>query len=258
MKLFFKLMLSIFFLLAVGCQSSTPEPEEEKMPLDLKWMRYSVEYQALCTQVYRLAWQSVKRQAATLDEDWVVVLDVDETALDNSGYQEILYKEKKDFPYFWDDWVLLEECPPVPGVKAFIDSVRSLGDNAHIAFITNRNFPLTDATRSNLTAVGLWEDGDVLLCQKGRPDTKGIRRDEVRNGTGRCEGMGPRKIIALIGDQIGDMDSYPEEKPSEEPTLQGTREEHLKEYYLNSDKWGTAYFMLPNPMYGYWTSGYQR
>ena len=141
-----------------------------------------------------------------------------------------------------------ENCPPVPGVKAFIDSVRSLGERAHVVYITNRNINLEEATYNNLREVGLWEEGDVLMCQKGRPDTKEIRRNEVTTGTGRCEGMGERLIIARIGDQVGDMEVYPENLPVEK----------YKEFFAKSGKWGTEYFMLPNPMYGYWTRGYTR
>lgn len=244
-------------VLVSSCQTSSSAPADNApvIPLDVRWVRQSVEYQALCTQVYRLAWQSVKQQSAGLERDWVVVLDVDETALDNSRYQEIIYEERQEFPYFWDEWVLQQECPPVPGVKAFIDSVRTLGPHAHIAYITNRNAPLEDATRANLKAVGLWQEGDVLLCQQSQEDSKEIRRNELRSGTGRCAGLGEKKIIALIGDQIGDMEAYPEQ---DESAGHPSWNDQLRSYYLDLEKWGTRYFILPNPMYGYWERGYQR
>ena len=131
---------------------------------------------------------------------------------------------------------------------------RPHGEHAHVAYITNRNAPLTDATRENLTSVGLWEDGDILLCQIDRADTKQIRREEVMNGTGRCDGLGQKQIVALIGDQISDMEVYPEALQASELPLSA----QFKGNYLESDKWGSRYFMLPNPMYGYWTRGYER
>lgn len=135
--------------------------------------------------------------------------------------------------------------PPVPGVKAFIDSVRSLGPHAHVAYITNRNAPLEDATRANLKAAGLWQEGDVLLCQQSHEDTKEIRRSELSSGTGRCAGRGEKQIIALIGDQIGDVEAYPER---DEATGHPSWNEQLRSYYLDLEKWGTHYFILPNPI----------
>ena len=112
----------IFLLFAAGCQTSSTE-EPAVYPIELKWVRHSIEYQSMCLQTYQAAWKAVKARSATLSRDWAVVLDVDETALDNSRYQEILYEKSEAFPFYWDGWVMEENCPPVPGVKAFIDSV---------------------------------------------------------------------------------------------------------------------------------------
>lgn len=231
--------------------TTAPAPVPVTQPaLEVQWMRQSVEYDAICIQTYRAAWQAVKAQAAVLQEDWAVVLDVDETVLDNSRYQEILYEQKRQFDYAsWDEWVQRRECPPVPGAKAFLDSVRTLGRFAHIVYITNRKAHLDEPTRENLRQTGLWRDDDVLLCQRDGQDSKEARRQEVLNGTGRCEGRGKRLIIALVGDQLLDMEPYPE-GISISP-------ENFKAHYRHSPYWNTRYFMLPNPMYGYWVDGYK-
>lgn len=242
----FKSLLSYMalFIFLCGCQS-TPSPTS-KYPLDLMWVRQSVEFEAICIQTYRAAWKSVKSRAASEQQDWAVVLDVDETTLDNSGYQEILFEQNREFPYYWDDWVRKEVCPAIPGVKAFLDSVHSSGKFAHVVYITNRHAILEEATRNNLQKAGLWQEGDLLLCQENKQDTKEIRRNEVIRGTGHCEGMGKRILLASIGDQLVDMEVYP---PN---VLPGD----YKNYYRDSDKWGSQYFILPNPMYGYWARGY--
>ena len=85
-------LIILFF--SAGCQNSSNE-EPAVYPIELKWVRHSIEYQSLCLQTYQAAWKAVKARSATLDEDWAVVLDVDETALDNSRYQEILYEKKR-------------------------------------------------------------------------------------------------------------------------------------------------------------------
>ncbi len=248
----FSLVLLLLLVVAgvVGIQQyqSGRAPAERPYPLELKWIRHSVEYAAICTQTYRQAWASVKQQTAGLREDWVVILDVDETVLDNSGYQDSLYQRNIKFPEYWDDWVREEKCPPVPGAKAFLDSVRTLGKYAHIAYITNRNAPLEAATIRNLRKTGLWRDGDILLCQQSREDTKEIRRQEVVNATGRCSGLGKKRIIALIGDQLADVMTYP---PNVAP-------EDYRPHLENLPEWGNKYFILPNPMYGYWARRYSR
>lgn len=239
----------LVFLLLAACSHTRPEPDvgQTLLPLDIRWVRETVEYVAICEQVYRMGWQAVKAAAAQQTGDWVVVLDVDETVLDNSMYQVEISRRGEPFTAAsWDKWVWREEATPVPGAKAFLDSVRSLGPRAHIAFITNREATQEAPTIRNLQAYGLWRDGDVILCRRDRSDSKEIRRQEVRQGTGRCEGLGPRQIVALFGDQLFDM----EERPA------GLSVPELIRHYSGKDEWGTRYFMLPNPMYGYWERGY--
>ena len=55
--------------------------------LETRWVRDSVEYWTLTRQVYRTALQQVTAHAAETKGAWAVVLDVDETVLDNSAYQ---------------------------------------------------------------------------------------------------------------------------------------------------------------------------
>ncbi|MFQ5629448.1 MAG: 5'-nucleotidase, lipoprotein e(P4) family [bacterium] len=211
-------------------------------------MRSSVEYAAICEQTYRAAWQSMKKMAANMNDHWAVVLDVDETVLDNSQYQVEIFERGESFSSeTWAEWVKREQAKSVPGVKAFLDSVRTLGEYAHIAFITNRDAVLEQATIANMKDLMLWQDGDVILGRRERSDTKEFRRQEVINGTGRCQGLGKRKIIALIGDQIGDLHEE----------VRGKSVDDLKTSLLKSDHLGVKYFVLPNPMYGSWERGYR-
>ena len=236
---------ALIVLAAFACQQQSSEAEKP-MGNEVQWVRQSVEYQAICQQVYRQAWQAVKAEAARTNEDWVVILDIDETVLDNSRYQEMMYGQNKSYPYYWGEWRLEEKCPPVPGVKAFLDSVRTLGERAHIAYITNRADSLEGATISNMMKQMLWDEKDVILCRKSKADTKEIRRQEVIQGTGRCDGLGTRKVLALIGDQLPDMQTYPSQ----------TAPADFQGHFLGAPEWGQRYFILPNPMYGYGTSGY--
>lgn len=234
-------MLCLFY----ACQPSTPGAHEGASN-DIRWARYSVEYDAVCIQTYRSAWWAVKEMAAGMQQDWAVVLDVDETVLDNSPYEEMIFQRGEKYPTGWAEWVNQADAEPVPGAKAFLDSVRTLGEYAHIVFITNRDTAFEKASIENLKLHDMWRDDDMMLCQRDKSDTKATRRHEVQTGAGRCAGLGERKIIALIGDQLHDVVDIPE----------GMSVAELKEHFRDYEEWGKTAFMLPNPMYGNWMSGY--
>jgi 5'-nucleotidase (lipoprotein e(P4) family) len=201
--------------------------------LELKWMRDSEEYVAIFRQTYRLAGDAVERQARTLPRGsvWGVVLDLDETTLDNSIYQleRAAYRQPFD-SLSWNAWVRRAAADSLPGVAGFIARVRQLG--GRIAYISGRDDATADPTRRNLGALGLWRDGDRLCLQTGdRAYTKRVRRQELRTGTGRCAWPGERlRVVAYLGDNITD---FPE--ADEEP-----------------GELGVSWFVLPNPAYGGW------
>jgi 5'-nucleotidase (lipoprotein e(P4) family) len=204
---------------------------------EIKYVRDSEEYAALARQVYRLAAETVDRVRADLSVPWAVVMDIDETTLDNSTYQ--LERAAYALPFendSWNAWVRRGEAPAVPGVKAFIDRVR--GGGGHVAWITNRDAIVADATRANLAAAGLWNDDDRLCSLK--PDyQKSQRRHEVVTGTGECAWPGTSmRVLAFLGDQLGDF-------PEASEMIPGTG---------TDDAFGRSCFLLPNPMYGDWTS----
>ncbi len=208
-----------------------------------------MEYAALCTQTYRNAWMAVKKTAGSETKNWVVVLDVDETVLDNSKYA--LERAAVNSAYTkesWVNWVFRKEAVLVPGAKTFIDNVRTLGPKAHIAYITNRDFEQEQPTIENLQKYGLFKEGDFMLTRKSREDTKVDRRRCLETGSGRCEGKGPMIILALLGDNVRDF-----------IPMQGS--ENARQYRdsrLAEDlNWGQKYFVLPNPTYGSWEQDYQ-
>src|SRR4051812_36652692 len=75
--------LTILAIALVWCSS-----ELAAQQLGIKYMRDSEEYATLARQVYRLAGDAVSRLARdNSGRPWTVVLDIDETTLDNSTYQ---------------------------------------------------------------------------------------------------------------------------------------------------------------------------
>jgi 5'-nucleotidase (lipoprotein e(P4) family) len=211
--------------------------------LEVKWVRDSEEYATLTRQVYRLATRAVEAAARQAPPGrWTVVLDLDETVLDNSLY--MLERAAYGQPYSevtWDVWTARRAAGTVPGVLDFIAAVRRLG--GHVAWITGRKDSAAEDTRANLQALGLWNDDDRLCVQDAASPTKASRRAEVVSGTGRCAWPGqPMTVAAFFGDQLGDFPAAGESDPD-----------------AGSDAaFGVRFFLLPDPMYGKWTTGVPR
>jgi 5'-nucleotidase (lipoprotein e(P4) family) len=224
-------------VVALAALAHAQPPPAAVRELGVKYVRDSEEYASLARQTYRLAGDAVDRARAGVSGSWAVVMDVDETTLDNSTYQ--LERGAYGLPFenlSWNAWVARREATAVPGVVAFIGRVRAGG--GHVAWITNRDAAVADPTRANLKDIGVWTDDDRLCASK--PDyPKSQRRHEVVTGTGECAWRGtPMRIVAFMGDQMGDFPAASENIPRT-----GTDE-----------AFGTTCFLLPNPMYGDWTS----
>src|SRR5690348_15365830 len=59
-----------------------------QLPNDVRWFRTSAEYRALTRQAYRVATERLPELSRGLaPQSWAVILDADETVLDNSEYQ---------------------------------------------------------------------------------------------------------------------------------------------------------------------------
>jgi len=221
--------------------------------LDVKYVRDGAEYATSARQVYRLATSSALERAAKRPRElWGVVLDVDETTLDNSVYQLDRSAYELQFePVSWGSWILRAEAGSVPGVKEFLDAVRKAG--GRVAFITDRStewsYPdgtkvdSVKPTRDNLARNGLWSDDDRLCLKSSKEDTKAVRRKSFATGDGTCSWAGMKiDVVAFIGDQMGD---FPQN--GEAFTGAGTDAE-----------FGRTFFILPNPMYGGWVTSVTR
>jgi 5'-nucleotidase (lipoprotein e(P4) family) len=228
-------------VVAIGLSMSVTmvhaQPPAIPSHLEIKFVRDSAEYELLTRQVFRAVASSVTEAARSRSSgQWVVVMDVDETALDNSVY--LLERAAYGLPFesvSWKAWVLRARAAAVPGVVDFIAAVRRAG--GRIAWITNRAEETRDATRANLRDVGLWNDNDRLCPQSGSESSKRARRAEVVGGMGACGWAGePKQIAAFVGDQMRDF-------PVADEQIPGTGTDAA---------FGRTCFLVPNPMYGDW------
>ena len=207
----------------------------DKLPNDVRWVKESTEYKALCHQVYNQAIEKLKKQLKHNNfslninnrDNYSVIMDLDETVLDNSDYQVDLISKNESFNMdSWAKWVKKEEAKLVPGAKRYINFLRK--NNIQIIFISNRMHERLQSTKNNMKKLGIYSDHDIYLLRKDKADKKTVRRKEVFTSTGRMEKFDSFKIIQYLGDAIGDFKS--------------------KEYL----KFGLDQFIFPNPMYGKW------
>lgn len=238
-------MLLMTGIVAAGAAQASPVGEAPTMSREVEYVKKSVEYAKICEQTYEWGWKAVSAAAPAQKGAWAVVLDIDETVIDNSQFQ----KELGNNPLFWDPWkawIKRRESAAVPGAKKFLDRVRSL-KNGHIVFITDRSQEQELDTVENMRHNGLYQDGDILLTKKDKTDTKLVRRECIQKGKSggdvRCQKFKPMEIVAQFGDSLRDF----EEKYGEE----------ARKIRANDDpNWGSKYFVLPNPMYGQWMKDY--
>jgi 5'-nucleotidase (lipoprotein e(P4) family) len=202
----------------------------------VSWVRDAAEYHAVVLQTYRAATTRVEQQAASrAPGTWAVVLDADETVINNLQYQVERGRMGLGFtPESWNAWVKRREATPIPGAARFLSRVRALG--GRIAIVTNRlgsECPDTEAVfRSHQLAY------DVMLCRPdGTPSDKTPRFQSVERG--QAFGVTtPLDVVAVVGDNILDF-------PGLSQAMRAGGEAAFQEF-------GVRFFLVPNPMYGSW------
>ncbi len=215
------------------------------------WVQTSVEYEGGALQAYRLA--ALQLDAALADPSWTaaieqtgeiaklppaVVLDIDETVLDNSYYQAALIRDGRTFATdTWDRWVLQARATAVPGAREFTEQAAAKG--VTVFYITNRTANLEEATRTNLAALGfpLTASVDTVLSRGERQEwsasAKGPRRAFV---------AASYRILLLVGDDLAGFAVDGDGTPADRKTKTAA----------HANWWGRRWIVLPNPTYGSW------
>ncbi len=219
------------------------------------WMQRSAEYQAVAEQTYRAA--ADRLDAALKEPNWdalvpeergnaaaglkpAVVMDVDETVLDNSPYQARLIRNGKEYDEVsWDQWVAEKKAKPIPGVVDFAKAATAKGIT--VLYVSNRAVHLTDATLANLRSAGLPVADNSVLLGLGT-----VVKDCEQNGSEkncRRKLVGQQyRVLMQFGDQLGDFVQVVANTPDGRAQL-------LQQYH---DWFGERWWMLPNPSYGSW------
>lgn len=214
------------------------------------WMESAAEHDAMARQVYSLAHRML--DAALADSSWsampaqtsaaglapAIILDLDETAIDNMGFESRVIREGKTYSQdVWNDWVAQSAATAIPGAAEFLNYAKSRGVTPF--YITNRETKEKAATRANLEKLGfpLEADGSNLITRGDRPDwtasDKTPRREFVASN---------HRVLLLLGDDLNDF-TFAAGKSREE------RDALVRQY---ADNWGVKWLILSNPVYGSW------
>ncbi len=272
MRSFSTAPLLVAALLALGaCRRSEPAPTPAVAPSRaaatapaagaddnlnaVLWVQTSAEYKAVAETIYRAA--ADKLDAALAEKNWdalvpdergnaatglppAVILDVDETVLDNSPYQARLVLGGKEYDEVtWDRWVAEKKAKPVPGVVDFAKAATAKG--VTLLYLSNRAEHLQAATLANLRAVGLPVKDESVFLGLGTVvegcEQNGSEKDCRRRLAGQ-----KYRVLMQFGDQLGDFVRIVANTPEGRTQL-------LEEY---DDWFGERWWMLPNPTYGSW------
>lgn len=211
------------------------------------WVQTSAEYRVAAVQAFRLAELQVKEAvqntsiSAALEQpsDYeqlppAVVVDVDETVLDNSPFQAHLVLAGKEYiPSLWEDWVKEARAEAVPGARAFVEFLKEQGID--LFYVTNRK--RKEPTLKNIrAALDPNAAADHLLCKYEKKEwgsDKTTRRAVIAK---------THRILLLVGDDYNDFASLGKLSAAERTNL-------AKQYQEN---WGTRWILIPNPLYGNW------
>ncbi|HHV5958493.1 TPA: 5'-nucleotidase, lipoprotein e(P4) family [Streptococcus agalactiae] len=260
-KVFSVLSLSVAVFMMTACQSNhstkkadmSPDKVEQKTKfknislssnkllakentMSVLWYQNSAEAKALYLQGYNVAKMKL--------DDWLqkpsekpysIILDLDETVLDNSPYQAKNIKDGSSFtPESWDKWVQKKSAKAVAGAKEFLKYANEKG--IKIYYVSDRTDAQVDATKENLEKEGIPVQGkDHLLFLKKVMKSKESRRQAVQKDT---------NLIMLFGDNLVDFADFSKSSSTD-------REQLLTK--LQSE-FGSKFIVFPNPMYGSWES----
>ena len=234
---------------ATAALAQSPAPPPHDLLNATLWMQRSVEYRANSLALFALA--KIRLEQALADENWTaapaeqtgayqklppaLIIDLDETVLDNSRFQAWMLLNDKTFaPPIWTKFVNAQVTEAITGAADFLKFAEQKG--VKLFYISNRTAEEEEGTRRNVERLGFPMGGnvDTFLMARKQPDwgsAKGTRRAYVAKDY---------RVLLNLGDNFGDfVDAY-----------RGSEAERLKVFEENRERWGREWIMFANPAYG--------
>jgi 5'-nucleotidase (lipoprotein e(P4) family) len=236
-------------------QTATPAVAADDNLNAVAWTQTALEHDL----VYRETFRSAQAQllAALKDKQWdalptedriapyknlkpAVILDIDETVLDNSPYQARLIRKGGEFNEAdWAAWCKEERARALPGAVAFTQFAARHG--IAVIYISNRAQDLDTATLDNLRKVGLPVSGPDAFLGLGTLlpgcDQVGTEKNCRRQLVSKHY-----RVLMQFGDQLGDFVTVLSNTPAGRAQAMAPYAEWI----------GSRWFVLPNPTYGAW------
>ncbi len=220
------------------------------------WVQRAQEYRANSLQTWRAAAAQLDRALA--DPSWTallpeeggsnqsarlkpaVVVDVDETVLDNSPYQARLVRDGGSYDdVSWDAWVAEGKAGAVPGAVAFAQAAAAKG--VTMIYITNRTEHMKDVTLANLRRLGFPVAGDDVFLGLDKY-VPGCEQEGSEKACRRQLVAQQYRVLMQFGDQLSDFGAI-------SANTQAGRDALLQ---AHQDWFGQRWWMLSNPTYGGW------
>lgn len=232
-------LIAFAFISCTAARTQTPANtiERSKNAIAVNamlWHQTSGEYRALCYQAYTLAKLRLDEALKNkFDKKPAVIVDIDETVLDNSPYNANLIVTEGSFSQAtWKTWTQGAQSIPVPGALEFMNYAVTKG--VDVFYISNRKLEEKEGTLTNLIKMGFPQADTAHLLLRTEPGGKEKRRLKVAE---------THEVVLLCGDNLNDFTDIFEKKSVAE-RFDGV--EKLK------DQWGRKFIVLPNPIYGDW------
>ena len=233
-------------------QQATPAPtaDNEYQVSGVLYMQKAGEYRALCYQAFNLAKMSLDADAKSRKKlpkterkkPRAVVVDIDETILDNSPQQARLIKNRLPFNQTdWYAWGEMRKAKAIPGAVEFLNYAASKG--AKVFYVSNRDEAQKQATMDNLKSVGFPDVNAEDVMLRDKESTKEPRRLTISQ---------KYRIAILMGDNLNDLSNIYEKK---------SVVDRFAEVDKTKSEFGAKFIILPNAMYGDWENAiyeYQR
>jgi 5'-nucleotidase (lipoprotein e(P4) family) len=238
----FALMLTSLLSLTARAQNLTgqaaqpAQADNEYQTGAVLWQQSSAEARALQYQAYALARLMLDRDLrdnARLKRPRAVVVDVDETVLDNSASQAALVINQQAFsPAAWTEWCNRAKALAIPGALEFLRYAATR--QVRVFYVTNRRDAEKAGTITNLKKLGFPDVSDDTIVVRTDVSSKEPRRQKISERY---------RIVLLCGDNLADFSNVFEGK---------TTEERAAAVDAARKKFSTQFIVLPNPMYGDW------
>lgn len=228
-------------MIAVCCGTSigaeddyTVKELNEQLVMATVWYQTAAEMRAISYQAFAMArvvfdMDLAKGKSA---KSRAVIVDVDETVLDNSPYEAGLIGKDFGYPTGWQEWIAEAKAWPLPGAASFLNYVNSRG--GAVFYISNRKERDREGTMKNLKDLGFPQVTNSHVLLRDKNSDKEPRRQMVRNDY---------HIVLLMGDNLNDFESVFAGKGVQD---------RFREVDKMKEQFGTRFIVLPNPMYGEW------